>query len=226
MTRIDIPARFHRNSPNVVAIGVEHTGSTLIDCGNELLGCSDLSDKDVLDIGCGVRFTQTIINRGLPVRSYTGIDIDEPMIDYLAANVRDSRFSFHYWHVYNERYNRGGQRLTRGVKLPLEHDRTFDVVWMYSVITHNDPEAAECLFHVARRHVRHDGALLFSAFVDNGIEAFDDRVKGHPLAAVYYNEAFLTQIISRTGWRVESVYGKKPDTVMQDLFLCRPRPLA
>src|SRR5262245_11541416 len=110
MPHIEIPGQFQRNSPNVLALGVENTGSTIINCGNELLGCSDLSGKDVLDIGCGSRFTQTIINRDLPIKSYTGIDIYEPLISYLINNVRDSRFSFHYWHIYNEMYNTTGQR--------------------------------------------------------------------------------------------------------------------
>ena len=74
MTHIEIPSQFQRNSPNVLALGVENTGSTLINRGNELLGCSDLSGKDVLDIGCGSRFTQTIINRDLPIKSYTVLE--------------------------------------------------------------------------------------------------------------------------------------------------------
>jgi SAM-dependent methyltransferase len=222
MTHIEIPSQFQRNSPNVLTLGVENTGSALINCGNELLGCSDLSGKDVLDVGCGSRFTQTIINRNLPIKSYTGVDINEPLISYLINNVQDSRFSFHYWHIYNAMYNRTGQRLTRRTVLPLSQDKKFDVIWMYSVITHTYPQDTESLFYILGRHIKKGGGLLFSAFLDNRIETFEDRVKDQPLLNAFYNEEYLRRIISRAGWRVESLYDKWPEAVMQNLFLCRP----
>jgi SAM-dependent methyltransferase len=223
MTHIEIPSQFQRNSPNVLALGVENTGSTIINCGNELLGCSDLSGKDVLDIGCGSRFTQTIINRDLPIKSYTGIDLNEPLINYLNNNVQDSRFSFYYWHIYNAMYNTTGQTLTKRVRLPLPQDKRFDVIWMYSVITHTYPADTECLLYILRRYIKKSGGLLFSAFLDNKIDTFEDRIKDQPLLNAYYNERFLRQIISKTGWQVESLYDKWAYAVMQNLFLCRPK---
>jgi SAM-dependent methyltransferase len=223
MTHIEIPNQFNRNSPNVLALGVENTGSSLINCGNELLECSDLSNKDVLDIGCGTRFTQTIINRELPIKSYTGIDVDESLINYLINNVEDSRFSFYYWHVYNEMYNTTGQRLTKRTRLPLPRNKKFDAIWMYSVITHNYPPDTECLLSILRRYIKKDGGLLFSAFLDNNIDTFEDRLKHQPLSVAYYNEGFLRQIISKTGWQVQSIYDKRPDTVIQNIFFCRPK---
>lgn len=223
MTSIEIPGEYCRNSPNVTALGVENTGSTLINRGNQLLGHSDLSDKDVLDIGCGVRFTQTIINRDLPIKSYTGIDINEPLISYLTNNVPDSRFSFRYWNIYNAMYNTTGQKLTKRLRLPLSQDRKFDVIWMYSVITHTYPADAQCLLHILRRYIRSGGGLLFSAFLDNNIDTFEDRVKGQPLLNAYYNEKYLRRILSKAGWEVESLFDKWEEVVMQNLFLCRPK---
>lgn len=223
MSHIDIPSQFTRNSPNVLALGVENTGSTIINCGNQLMGYSDLSGKDVLDIGCGVRFTQTIINHDLPIKSYTGIDINEPLIRYLISNVQDSRFSYHYWNIYNEMYNTTGQKLSKQSVLPLLTDKKFDVIWMYSVITHNYPQDTEYLLYILRRYIKKDGGLLFSAFLDNDIDTFEDRLKDQPLLNAYYNEKFLRQIISKTGWQVKSLYNKRPDTVMQNLFLCKPK---
>jgi SAM-dependent methyltransferase len=223
MTHIEVPTEFHRNSANVLALGVEHTGSILLNTGNALLGLPDLSGRDVLDVGCGVRFTQTIINRDLPVGSYTGIDVYEPMTTYLSDHVRDSRFSFHAWNVYNERYNTAGEKLTKRTRLPVPHGKKFDVIWMYSVITHNDPHDTECLLRILRRHVKRGGGLLFSAFVDNAIDDFEDRVKDQPLLNAYYNEAYLRRIASKAGWRVERRYDEWEDVVMQNLFVCRPK---
>ena len=44
----------------------------------ERLGLRDLSESDVLDVGCRVRFTQAIINRDIPILSYTGVDVHRP----------------------------------------------------------------------------------------------------------------------------------------------------
>jgi len=223
MTYLDIPPRFQRNSPNVLALGVENTGAMLIERGNHLLGWLDLSGRDVLDVGCGVRFAQTIVNRAMPIGSYTGVDIDEPLIAYLATHVKDPRFSFHHWNVHNAMYHAAGEKLTAASRLPFSRDRRFDLIWMYSVLTHNDPQDAEHLLRILRGHVRRGGALVFSAFIDNGIDTFEDRVKGHPLLNVFYNERFLRGIAARTGWRVETRFDRWKDVVMQNLFVCRPK---
>jgi len=59
-----LPEELHRNAPEVHARGPENTGSILIDLVAESLGLRDLGASDVLDVGCGVRFTQAIVNRG------------------------------------------------------------------------------------------------------------------------------------------------------------------
>lgn len=222
ITRLEVPEQFHRNSQRVLALGVETTGMTILESGNQLLGWPDLAKKDVLDIGCGVRFTQTIMNRSLPIGSYTGIDIDAPLIAYLADAVQDRRFSFHYWHIYNELFNRSGERLTRDLRLPLAPGRTFDLIWMYSVVTHTYPADTACLLAILTRYLNADGRLIFSALLDPAVATFEDRVPGQPLAQAYYNEAFLRQIIAASGWQVEARSAQQPDTVMQNLFLCRP----
>jgi SAM-dependent methyltransferase len=223
MRHIEIPGEFHRNSPNVLALGVENTGSTLLSCGNELLGWPDLTGKDVLDIGCGVRFTQTIINRDVPVGTYTGIDVEKGLIDFLRTHVQDSRFSFHHWPVHNKMYNPTGQRLSRNSKLPLPEERKFDLIWMYSVITHTCPLDTLRLLFLLKKYLRDDGGLLFSAFTDPNLAKFDDRIKGKPLLNAFYGEEYLEKIISLAGWRLEVRHQKKPDTVMQNLLLCRPK---
>lgn len=223
MSHIEIPHQFNRNAPNVQSLGVENTGSTLIKYANELLGYSDLSGKDVLDIGCGVRFTQAIINCDIPIKSYTGIDIDEPLINYLIDNVQDTRFSFYYWNTHNEMYNKLGEKLTKKNKLPLQQDKSFDVIWMFSVITHNNPTDTECLLYILRKYIKKDGLLLFSAFIDNTIDTFEDRIKDQPLLTAYYNENYMRQIISRAGWQVKSAHHKRPDKSIQNHFVCSPK---
>jgi SAM-dependent methyltransferase len=223
MTHLEIPSQFNRNASNVQVMGVENSGSILINYANELLGFSDLSNKNILDIGCGVRFTQTIINRDIPIKSYTGVDIDKPLIEYLQKNVQDDRFSFHYWKIYNEMYNKDGERLTENSELPVPKNKKFDVIWMFSVITHNEPRDTESLLYILRRHIQNDGYLLFSAFIDNNIESFEDRVKDKPLLNAYYNEHFLRQIILKTEWQVISYHERIPGKPIMNHFVCKPQ---
>ncbi len=60
------------------------------------MGRPDLGGRDLLDVGCGVRFTQTLINRSLAFRSYAGIEVSLPIVQWLKENVesRDERFRF------------------------------------------------------------------------------------------------------------------------------------
>jgi SAM-dependent methyltransferase len=224
MSHIDIPEKFNRNAPGVRKVGVEKTGSILIKLACEKVGFSDLSDKDVLDIGCGSRFTQTIINLDLSIGSYSGIDVNMPLISYLQENIQDSRFSFYYWDVYNELYNKGGKKLTKKSRLPLSQNMEFDLIWLFSVFTHLNPVDAENLLHILRKYyVKKGGFLFFSAFIDNNIDTFEDRVKEKPLHQAYYSEKFMRRILSKTGWQVHSSNDKDPELYIQHHFVCSPK---
>ena len=91
---INVPKEVQRNSPDVLAAGVEHSGEILLTNLAGLIGQHDLVDLDLLDVGCGVGFTQTLINRSLAFRSYTGIEVSLPIVQWLKENVesRDERF--------------------------------------------------------------------------------------------------------------------------------------
>jgi len=223
MTHIDIPAQFQRNSAKVLALGLEKTGCLLLDRANALLGWPDLAGKDLLDVGCGVRFTQTIINRGLAIGSYTGVEIDAPLVQYLSENVADSRFAFHHWNVHNAMYNPGGEKLTPATRPPFARTQRFDAIWLYSVLTHTCPQDTACLLRILRRHVKRDGALLFSAFVDDAVETFEDRLKDQPLMNAFYGEKYLRRLAQDAGWHVQTRFDGWTDIAMQTLFVCRPR---
>ena len=71
------------NAPNVRAEGAEETGESLVRGLARRIGRADVTGRDLLDIGCGVRFTQTLINRDLPFASYTGVGVSLPIIERL-----------------------------------------------------------------------------------------------------------------------------------------------
>ena len=182
------------------------------------LGLNDLFGCDVLDVGCGVRFTQAIINRDIPIKSYTGIDVHRPLIEYLRREVDDPRFSFAHWDVENARYNPGGVKMTPESSLPIQG--RFDVIWLFSVFTHLDPSDANSLLAILRRYIRPAGALFFSAFLDNAIDTFEARIPERPLDHPCYSEKYMRELATKNGWNVSSVDG--PEQFIQHHLVCRP----
>jgi SAM-dependent methyltransferase len=215
-----IPDELHRNAPEVHALGPEHTGSTLIQLALRRIGLDGLSDCDVLDVGCGVRFTQAIINRDIPIKSYTGIDVYLPLIEYLSREVDDPRFSYAHWPVENGRYNPGGVKMTPEANLPIEG--TFDVIWLFSVFTHLDPADADSLLAILRRYIRPAGVLFFSAFLDNSVDDFEAKIPEQPLDYPCYSEKYMRHLATKNGWIVSSING--PEEFIQHHLVCRVAP--
>lgn len=225
MTHIEIPPEFNRNARFLRSIPVEETGLHLIKLACQKTGISDLSDKDILDVGCGSRFTATIINCDVSIKSYTGIEVAKKLVNYLSTNVIDSRFSFYRWNMYNFDYNKKGEKLTKETPLPTPPEKKFDVVWMFSVITHFDPIDAENFFHVLRKYVKLDTRLLFSAYIDNNIDSHQHVVQeeyDYSVSIDYYREDVLRKILADTGWRVDGFY--PPEQYIQHHFVCSPDP--
>jgi SAM-dependent methyltransferase len=222
LTRLEVPKHLHRNSPRVVAAGYEHSGQTLINLVTRLAGIVDLRDIDVLDVGCGVRHVMTIINRGIQIKSYTGVEVSKAIVDFLKHNVEahDRRFRFFHWNVRNEMYNpKGGSLLSQD---PLPANARFDLIWLFSVFTHLDPGDSETMLRLLRRHVRENGRLFFSAFIDEDLDGFEDRVKELPLQKAYYGRRFMESLIAKCGWKIDYFGKRDPDHFIQHHYLCSP----
>jgi len=162
---LNVPARFRRRVAVTDEAASVVGALVLLDqlCG--LVGVDDLTQCDVLDVGCGVKFTQAILNHDLPIRSYTGVDVDGEMIEFLRANVDDPRFEYHDVDVRNELYNPDAPPMTPETDLGVA-DRTFDVICLYSVFTHLSPADYVTMLKLLRRYVRPDGWLVYTLFVD------------------------------------------------------------
>ena len=203
-----------------MAAGVEHTGEILLINLARRIGRPDLGGLDLLDVGCGVRFTQTLINRSLAFKSYTGIEVHLPIIRWLKENVedKDERFRFFHWNVHNAMYNKQAPPMTTFETLPGE--RSYDVIMGFSLFTHLAPEDASQMLKLMRKAVRPNGFLFFSAFCSESLDTFEDRVPGEPLLNAYYNPSYLQQLVQAEGWKIPS--HEEPGAYIQDSFLCRP----
>lgn len=221
MERIVVPDHLQRNAPDVLVDGVENTGSSLIEALARRIGRNDLEGLDLLDVGCGVRFTQTLINRRVLFGSYTGIDVSRPVIQWLKEHVeeRDDRFHFVHWNVHNAMYNPQAPPMDAQGQLPVSGE--YDVIMGFSLFTHLAPADAACMLRLMRKAMRPGGFLFFSAFCDDLVDKFDDRVPGRPLLNAYYNKEYLNKLISEAEWVLLS--HEPPEGYMMHSFLCRPR---
>jgi 2-polyprenyl-3-methyl-5-hydroxy-6-metoxy-1,4-benzoquinol methylase len=80
-TYIDPPFNF--NHPNVAQYPAEVTGNYLLQSLRRRLGWTSFQGKRLLDFGCGVRFSRTIVNLGIDIGFYCGVDINEQAIAWL-----------------------------------------------------------------------------------------------------------------------------------------------
>ena len=196
-----VPAEFNRNSNTVTSLMTpEESGLWLLEWMRLQIGFSSYADKKVLDFGCGVRFTLAMINTDFPIGHYFGVDVYRPMIEFLRNNVRDRRFAYYYLDAYHPTYNPRGRVLKPDTVLPIA-ERDFDLICMFSVITHQDPGDSQGIFSMLRRHIQHNGRLFFSCFLDDSISTFEDRSRPRKGGICFYNPDFLTKLVESCGWR-------------------------
>lgn len=135
-SKLQIPEEFRRG---VVGTNYRTRTRFLIGWMIEELGVSDLSEKSVLDIGCGVNFTEAFYGLGVPVKRYHGVEVAATMVKFLQGKVQDARFSYKYIAVDNARYHpRYGKPLAADTDIGVSGEK-FDVVCLCSVFTHLAP---------------------------------------------------------------------------------------
>jgi SAM-dependent methyltransferase len=235
-----VPPRFRHDYPS--RQWMSRSGPASIDYICELLGIEDMGDVDILDVGCGTKFTESFLNHRKPVGRYVGVDVDAEMIEFLRENVEDPRFEFHHADIRNARYNPDGEKLTESTRLPGTEGRDFDLIWLFSVFTHLDPHDYRAMLHVLRRCIRPDGRLFFSVFLDErsegghglmdsvaralgdeavgNTEGFRDLEPNNVLAYALYSREYAVGLIDGTGWEVLML--GPPTEFVQHHFTCRP----
>jgi SAM-dependent methyltransferase len=216
-----VPDQFNRNSAKVTALmPPEQSGKWLLNRMKEHLGLRSGAKLALLDFGCGVRFSQAIINLQLPIREYAGVDCFRDMVDFLRANVSDRRFRYHFLDARHPSYHPRGTPLGPDTRLPFP-ERHYDVASMFSVITHQHPDDAGHIFALLRRHVRPSGHLFFTCFLDEKLESFEDRSPARDGGMVFYQPEFLGKIVRRSGWQIAARFPAEAP-IIGDSFACRP----
>ncbi len=184
-------------------------------------GLADLGATKLLDIGCGCKFTQAILDRNLPIGQYVGIDVYAEMIEFLQSNVDDPRFSFHHMNTHNEMYNNDGEPLTAETKLPIGEDK-FDLICLFSVFTHLAPHDYVAMLKMLRAYVKPDGRLFYTVFVN------EETSGGHGYIDFYARRLKSADIIASEKYRQHLINALKnkgpPDFV--DMVADQPLKVA
>jgi SAM-dependent methyltransferase len=163
-----VPSELCRNKSHD-AEAVVDAAVWLIDHMCDHIGARDLGGLDVLDFGCGVRFTQAFLNRAVPIKHYVGVDVANPVIDFLRSNVSDRRFEFFHLDARNDRYNPTGRSLSE-MAVPEIEGRRFDLICLFSVFTHLEPVDYVAMLKLLRRFVRPEGRLFYTLFINEQTE--------------------------------------------------------
>ena len=210
---------FNFNSPGVSAFPAEVTGYYLIRSMCKRIGWPSVSNKRLLDFGCGIRFTKTIVNLDLDIANYTGVDVNAQLIDWLHKNLDDPRFKFIRLDMANKLYNLSGKEIEDYSALEQMGLVGFDAACMFSVITHQDPSDAEAIFKMLHRSVNDGGSLYFTAFTSDAVEGYAEAVPGQLNLQSYYHPTVIKDLLVKTGWTLVEIYPEEP--LQQTAFVCR-----
>lgn len=211
---------FDFNSPTVSKYSAEVTGSLVLRSLCRRLGWPSLAGKRLLDFGCGVRFARAIVNLGIEIQEYCGVDVNAEAIQWLQANVRESRLRFERIDMKNQLFNPGGASLSTDALSSIGL-ANFDAACMFSVITHQNPEDATTIFRMLSQCVAPNGRLYFTAFVDDMIGTYAERDSSNSCAWCSYNPDYLIDLVERAGWTVVKAYAGSE--LHQPAFVCDRR---
>jgi SAM-dependent methyltransferase len=216
--KFPVPERFRRGN-------LRKDERASVDSAHALLAIVDriagLAGSRILDFGCGVKLVQALLEREYRQRKYVGVDVYGEMIEYLRSHVTDPRFEFAKLDFHNEMYNKQGERMTGASRLPIADD-VFDIITMFSVITHMVPDDALATLKILRGYAAPASRLVFSTFIDPGqSQDFVDKVPDRPLLNAYYRKEFLDALVATAGWGIEAFH-PPVEAVIQHHYVCRP----
>ena len=80
IVKLDIPGNLHKGVKKGNQMDSIQSGLHTLEYILEVCGIDEFSGLDILDYGCGVKFSQAIVQYDLGVHSYIGYDIDTKMI--------------------------------------------------------------------------------------------------------------------------------------------------
>ena len=217
--RLPVPLKFRRGS---LRADEQRSVQSALQLLRRIERYKQLRGAKILDFGCGVKIAQALVQEGSPQALYVGLDVYPELIEHMQAALGDDpKYRFERVPFHNAMYNKSGEPMTPASSLPTD-TTDFDVVTMFSVITHMVPDDARATLAILRRYIAGDGVLLFWAFAnEDQSEDFVDENPEHPLLRAKYRQPFLEEIIREAGWAIESAKPRQKHARCVD-YVCRP----
>ena len=173
-----------------------------------LLQVDNFAQHNILDYGCGVKSSQTILQYELPIKSYYGIDIDTQMIDYLKTNVQHPKCQYASVPFHNALYNKEGEAMTPDYVLPCG-DTQYDLITLQSVFIHFNTHDLEACLRMLKKHLKPDGKIFFTCLLSHTQEEdFRNLNPDKPLQKVAFRESFALDVIKKAGYNID-VYKRR-----------------
>lgn len=178
-------------------------------------------NSHILELGCGcgrnaIAFSNYLSEQG----SYTGQDVDEEMIAWCQNHLQNTRITFHHANIFSKVYNPTGKPVT-GYEFPAKDD-SITLIVSISVFSHLlFADSVHYLRESARVLVK-DGYLHMTFFILDFLKdrlgdrwTFSHKVENcyveslrYSEAAVAYDIATLTNMLSQMGLTIVDIYNK------------------
>jgi SAM-dependent methyltransferase len=216
--KLSIPKLFRRGSLRDDERASIDSALRLLTAVNEI---KPIKGASILDFGCGVKLVQALLESHYDFSKYVGVDVYRSMIEHLQSALKDDRFEFAALNFHNEMYNKKGDPMTGESRLPIR-DSNFNILTMFSVITHMIPDDVVATLKIMRSYAAPDSKLIFSTFIDFQQEIdFVDTDPKKPLLRAVYRKEFLDELVQSSGWTIES-FRKPIPQVIQHHYVCTP----
>ncbi len=175
--------------------------------------CGLSADSALLDVGCGFgRLAIGVLDRVGTIRDYRGVDVSAAAVAWCRRHLAATHPAFHFTRldVRNQRYNPGGEEITRGFRLPFD-DRSFDIAYAYSVFSHMELGDVERYLAELGRVLRPGGWAFVTLFVadevpDISINPASGALAWQgPLHCVRYRRALIESRMRDAGFTIAQV---------------------
>jgi ubiquinone/menaquinone biosynthesis C-methylase UbiE len=137
-----------------------------------------LNDQSrVLEIGCGTgRLPIGILSTVGDIAVYRGVDVSQTAINWCKRHIQKRHPNFRFLHinVRNDRYNPKGRKELKDNVLPFD-DKSFDVIYLYSVFSHLSEEDVNEYLAEFKRVLTPGGKVFVTLFVEDDVPSFEEN---------------------------------------------------
>ena len=187
--------------------------------------CGLNEQSRILDIGCGQGRLAIGLQATFPrLKSYIGIDVHKPSIDWCKKTLVRPNFNFIYIDTINDRYNPSGKKI---YKLPIDNN-SCDVIYLYSVLTHMKKHEVEKYLKQISIILSNSGKVLLTIYAEDWDVSEESNPDGYlaelgehqgPLHRVVFDKSAFESICVENGLRCEQFLYRCEEVTKQSVYI-------